>query len=173
MAIAKASKPLVIILTIVAFALATSTLGAIVVSQNVYSAGTITTPTPTPTPTPNPTPTPTPSSTPIAAPNVGVYSDSACTTNKTSITWASVAAGETATQTVYVKNTGTAPMTLNLAVTNWTPSAASNYITITWNRQGTQLAAGQSIAATLTLTVSSSITGITNYSNTITISGTG
>jgi len=163
----KTSKTLVIILTMVAFALATSTLGAIVVSQNVSSSGTIT----TPTPAPSATPTPTPTSTPIAAPNVGVYSDSACTTNKTAITWASVAAGGSATQTVYVKNTGTASMTLNLAVTNWTPSTASNYITITWNKQGTQLAAGQSVAATLTLAVSSSITGITSYSNTITISG--
>jgi len=98
---------------------------------------------------------------------------STCTTNKTSITWASVAAGGSATQTVYVKNTGTAPMTLNLAVTNWTPTTASNYITITWNQQGTVLTAGQLIAATLTLNVSSSITGITSYSNTITISGTG
>ncbi len=169
MAIAKASKPLVIILTIVAFALASSTLGAIVVSQNLPSSGSITVPSPSPTPTP----TPTPSQSPIAAPNVGVYSNSACTTNKTSITWGSIAAGGTASQTVYVKNTGTATMTLNLAVTNWAPASASNYITITWNRQGTQLAAGQSISATLTITVSASITGITDYSNTITISGTG
>ena len=171
MATTKASKLLVIVLTIAALALTTSTLGAIVVSQNVYSAGTITTPTPPPSSAPAPTPTPT--STPIAAPNVGVYSDSDCTINKTSITWASVAAGGTATQIVYVKNTGTASMTLSLAVTNWTPSAAGDYMAITWNRQGTQLAPGQSVAATLTLYVSSSITGITGYSNTITISGSG
>jgi hypothetical protein len=127
----------------------------------------------TPTQTSTPAPTATPSAPIAGSPNVVVYSDSACTIKKTPITWSSIAAGKTATQTVYVKNAGTAPITLYLAVTNWTPSAASNYITITWNRQGTQLAAGQSIAATLTLTVSSSITGITNYSNTITISGTG
>src|SRR5665647_1675547 len=152
MATTKTSKILVIALTIAALTLTTSTLGAIVVSQNVYSSGSITTPTPPPASAPAPTPTPT--STPITTPNVGVYSNSACTTNKTSITWASVAAGGSATQTVYVKNTGTASMTLNLAVSNWTPSTASNYITITWNQQGTVLAAGQSVAAILTLAVS-------------------
>jgi hypothetical protein len=162
MAIAKASKPLIIILTIAALALATSTLGAIVVSQNLSTSGTITTgggggggggg---------------------SGSPNVGVYSDSACNTNITAITWGSLTAGGSTTQTVYVKNTGTANMTLSLAVTNWAPSAASNYITITWNKEGTQLTPGQSVAATLTLSVASGITGITSYSNTITISGTG
>lgn len=150
MAIAKTSKYLVIVLTVAAFALATLTLAAINVSQNVSSSGTITT-----------------------SPNIGVYSDSACTTNMTSINWGSVAAGGTATQTVYVKNTGTGSMTLSLAVSNWIPSGASTYITISWNQQGTPLSAGGSVAATITLTVSSSITGITSFSNTIAISGTG
>jgi archaellum component FlaG (FlaF/FlaG flagellin family) len=150
MAMAKASKLLVVVLTVAAFALATLTLAAINVSQNVSSSGTIAT-----------------------SPNIGVYSDSACTTNMTSINWGSVAAGGSATQIVYVKNTGTGSMTLSLAVSNWIPSGASTYITISWNQQGTQLSAGQSVAATITLTVSSSITGITSFSNTIAISGTG
>jgi uncharacterized repeat protein (TIGR01451 family) len=150
MAMAKASKLVVIVLTVAAFALAALTLAAINVSQNVSSSGTIAT-----------------------SPNIGVYSDSACTTNMTSVNWGSVAAGGTATQTVYVKNTGTGTMTLSLAVSNWIPSGASTYITISWNQQGTQLSAGGSVAATLTLTVSSSITGITSFSNTSAISGTG
>jgi hypothetical protein len=91
----------------------------------------------------------------------------------TSMNWGSLAAGGTATQTVYVKNTGSAPMTLSLATSNWNPTVASSYITISWNQQGTQLAPEQAVAATLTLTVSPSITGITSYSDTITISGTG
>lgn len=149
MAIAKASKYLVIVLTVVAFALAASTLAAITVTQNISSSGVVT------------------------SPNIGLYSDSACTTNMTSVNWGSVAAGDAATQTVYVKNTGTGAMSLSLAVSNWSPSGASTYITISWNKQGTQLSAGQSVAATLTLTVSSSITGISSFSNSITISGTG
>jgi hypothetical protein len=158
MAITKSSKAFAIILTITALALATSTLGAIVVTQNIPSTGSIT----------------------IVgggggggSPNIGIYSDSACTINMTSLTWGSVAAGGSTTQTAYVKNTGTATMTLSLNVTSWSPAGASNYITISWNQQGTQLAAGQSATAILTLTVSGSITGISTFSNTITISGTG
>jgi archaellum component FlaG (FlaF/FlaG flagellin family) len=150
MAMAKTSKLVVVVLTVAAFALAALTLAAINVSQNVSSSGTITT-----------------------SPNIGVYSDSNCATNITSINWGSVAAGGTATQAVYVKNTGTGTMTLSLTASSWSPSGASTYITISWNQQGTQLSAGQSVAATITLTVSSSITGITSFSNTITISGTG
>jgi hypothetical protein len=52
-------------------------------------------------------------------------------------------------------------------------AAGASYITLTWNRQGSALTSGQSVAATLTLAVSASITGISTFSNTITISGTG
>jgi len=84
----------------------------------------------------------------------------------------SLQAGGSTTQTIYVKNTGTGTLTLELSPTNWTPVQASTYITISWDKQGTQLSAGQSTQATVTITVSSSITGITNFSNTISISGT-
>ena len=150
MAIATNSKILVIALTIVAVSLVGSTLAAITVNQNLNSTGTIAT-----------------------TPNIGIYSDAACTNALTTINWGPRAAGSTTTQTVYIKNTGSGSITLNLATTNWSPSGASNYITIAWNRQGTSLATDQSTAATLTLTVSAGITGITTFSNTITISGTG
>jgi hypothetical protein len=151
MAFAKTSKILVVVLTLVALGLTVTTFAAINVNQNVGSNGAITT-----------------------SPNIGVYSESSCTTNKTSITWGSVAAGDTTTTTVYVKNTGTGTLTLNnIAATNWSPSNANTYITVSWNQTGTQLTAGQSTTALITLTVSSSITGITNFSNSITISGSG
>lgn len=150
MEIKKTSKALIIVLTIVALALTASTAAVLNVNQNIPSLGTITT-----------------------TPNIGVYSDSACTTNITTINWGSLTAGGSATQTVYVKNTGTGVMTLSLATNNWSPAGASSYMTISWNKSGTQLSAEQSVAATITLTVSSSINGITNFSNAITISGTG
>jgi hypothetical protein len=150
MKIAKISKLSTIIFTIIAVALTASTAAVLSVNQNVSSSGTITT-----------------------TPNIGVYSDGACTTSMTSISWGSITAGGTATQTIYVKNTGTSTITLSLSTSNWSPSGASSYITASWNKDGTQLSAGQSVAATLTLTVSSSINGITTFSNTIVITGTG
>ena len=122
----------------------------VTVNQSIYSSGVIST-----------------------SPGVGVFADADCTTSLASVNWGSIAAGTSATQTFYVKNTGTGSISLSLAAGSWSPTFASTYITVSWNQQGTNLTAGQSVAATVTLTVSSSITGVTNFSNTLTISGTG
>jgi hypothetical protein len=145
----KTTKILPFILAITALAITVTTYAAITTTKDVSSTGTITT-----------------------SPNLGTFSNSACTSSLSSISWGSVSAGTNTTQTIYVKNTGTGTMTLNLSASSWTPTNASSYITITWNKNGAILAAGQSTAATITLTVSPSITGITTFSNTITITGT-
>ncbi len=146
------SKPLILViaLVVVASTMTAITLATLNVNKNISSSGTITT-----------------------SPNIGVFADSACTINMTSINWGSVSAGGTANQVVYVQNTGTGTLTLSLSTSNWTPVGASTYLSVSWNQQGTQLPAGQSVAATITLTVSSSTTGITSFSNTIAIAGTG
>jgi hypothetical protein len=151
MALKKAlAKPqlLIVILTIIGLTLGVSTMATITMYQNVSSTGTITT-----------------------TPNIGIFSDSACTTSLSSINWGSVAAGDSATRTVYIKNTGTGAMTLDLSTSSWNPAEASTYITISWNKGGTTLAAGQSTAATITLTTAANITGISTFSYLITISG--
>jgi hypothetical protein len=146
----KLSTIIIIALTVAALTLTVTTLAAITITKDVPSSGSITT-----------------------SPNLGVYSNSACTNTLNTITWGSVTAGGSATQTVYVKNTGTGTITLSLATSAWAPSGANTYITVSWDKQGATLTAGQSTAAILTLTVSSSITGISSFNNTITISGTG
>jgi hypothetical protein len=113
-----------------------------------------------------------PSSGSITAIGVGVYSNSACTTALPSIGWGTVNSGSSTPYTIYVKNTGNAVETLSMNTSAWSPSSASSYITLTWNQTGTQLAVGGVATALLTLTVSSSISGITSFSFNITISGT-
>jgi hypothetical protein len=124
------------------------TAGALVSSQTIPSGGTIT------------------------AVNVGVYSNSACTSNCTSIDWGTLSPGGSTTKTIYVKNTGTIPVTLTMAPANWSPSNANNYLTVTWNRANYALAAGASVSATLTLTASSSAGSLTNFSFDVVITGT-
>jgi hypothetical protein len=80
--------------------------------------------------------------------------------------------GNTATATIYVKNEGNVAVTLTISAGNWNPVAASNYLTLTWNRDGYRLAVGSAIQAVLSLNVSSSISGITNFSFDITITAT-
>ena len=124
------------------------TAGALVSSQTVPSGGTIT------------------------AVNVGVYSNSACTQNCTSINWGTLAPGNSTTQTIYVKNTGTVPVTLSMATANWSPSNANAYLSVTWNRDSYVLAAGSSVSAKLTLTASASAGSITTFNFNIVITGT-
>jgi len=105
--------------------------------------------------------------------NLGVFSNAACTIPLSSINWGTLTVGGTITQTIYVENTGSGlSLTLNMTTSNWSPTTANGPITITWNQEGTDLMPGQSTAATLTLTVSSSIVDITSFSVQINIGGT-
>ena len=107
----------------------------------------------------------------IQALNVGVYSDSACTQTLSLVNWGTLPPGTSANKTIYVKNTGNALITLNMTITSWNPATASSYITLTWNQQNAQLAPGYSVPALLVLSVSSNVTGFTDFNCTTIISG--
>jgi hypothetical protein len=108
----------------------------------------------------------------VSSVNVGVYSDSGCTQNCTTLDWGAITPGNAVTRTIYVKNTGTLPVTLSMTSGSWVPSNANTYLTLTWNRGGTVLAVGSSIQATLTLTASSSAGNLTTFNFNIIITGT-
>ena len=104
--------------------------------------------------------------------NVGVYSNSGCTQNATSVDWG-LTAGITSNATVWVKNTGNSNVTLSMTTNSWSPSRASSWITLAWNQEGKVLAPNQAVQATLVLTVSSSIDrGITDFTFNIVMAGT-
>jgi uncharacterized repeat protein (TIGR01451 family) len=108
----------------------------------------------------------------VTAVGVGIYTDSGCTTALSSISWGTLSPGDVKTYTIYVKNEGTVSVTLNMTIGNWNPASASSYITLTWNKEKYALAAGQVVQAVLTLSVSSSVSGVTSFSFDITITGT-
>jgi hypothetical protein len=108
----------------------------------------------------------------VTAVNIGVYSDSGCTQNLTSINWGSIYPSNSTTRIIYVKNTGSLPIKLGMTTGSWMPSNANTYISLSWNRESTVLSAGQSIDATLTLSASSDAANITSFSCNITITGT-
>lgn len=125
-----------------------STLGALVATRTISNSGSITTV------------------------GVGLYSDSGCTNVLSSISWGTLNPGDVKTYTMYVKDTGTVPVTLNMTVGNWNPTSASTYMSLTWNQEKYVLPAGQVVQAVLTLSVSSSISSVTSFSFDITITGT-
>jgi hypothetical protein len=107
-----------------------------------------------------------------ATEGIGIYSNSQCTTPQSTISWGTLQQGGSKNVILYIKNEGSTPTTLALQSSNWSPSTASNYLTLGWNYNNQPISAGSSIAVTLTLTVSASITGITNFAFDITVGST-
>jgi hypothetical protein len=142
--------PTHVFLAIVALAMVVclSTVGLLTVNQTITSNGS------------------------IKSINVAVYSDSACTTALSSLSWGIVSPGTSLTKTIYIKNTGNSPLTLSTQAQNWIPTGVNNSITLTCNKENTVINPGSSISADLTLTVSSGIGGITTFSVDIIIIGT-
>jgi len=104
---------------------------------------------------------------------VGIYWDSACTNRTSSINWGLLDPGSNKTVTVYIRNEGNAVATLSKAAQNWNPSTASSYMTLNWNYAGQTLSVNQVLQVKLTLVVSATVSGITNFSFDILITATG
>ena len=101
--------------------------------------------------------------------NVKVYSDSACTVELTQIDWGLLEPGQSKTVTCHLKSTSTVNATLSMTTGSWNPSSASGYISLSWNREAYRIKPSEVVSATLTLTISQSITGISSFTFTITI----
>lgn len=112
---------------------------------------------------------PSPSSPPTM--QIGVYSDSGCQNVESNIVWGTFSPSDTVTQTVYVRNEGSASVILSMTASDWNPSTAWSYMNLTWDYEGYVLTAGSVVSAVLTLSVSSSISGITTFSFNTTITG--
>ncbi len=109
----------------------------------------------------------------LKAVGVGVYWDSGFTNRTATIDWGTFDAGVQRSVTVYLRNEGNYPVTFSLSELNWNPAAASSYMGLTWNYNGQVVNTGASVQVTLTLTVSSGITGVSNFSFDITVVGSG
>lgn len=108
----------------------------------------------------------------INAVNLGVFTDSSCSTPVTVLNVGALNPGGTATQTVWVKNTGNIPETLTMTVNNWNPSNATSSLTLTWNRPNYVLNAGAIVQATITLTAATNTGSLTTFSCDVTLTGT-
>ena len=63
---------------------------------------------------------------------------------------------KTVNTTVYVKSVSNFRVTLNMFLTDWNPQAISEYITISWDYNGTLISPIEIIPVTMTLSASSS-----------------
>ena len=109
----------------------------------------------------------------VKAVGVGVYWDLACTNAVPSIDWGMVNPGSNANKSIYIRNEGNVAAILSMTVSSWSPANASSYLTLGWNYAGTALSVNQVIQVKLTLYISSSITGITNFDFAMTLAASG
>jgi hypothetical protein len=104
---------------------------------------------------------------------VMVYSDANATDRLTSIDWGIVEPGEDKNVICYIRNEGNFAVTLSLLTENWSPSNASQYITLSWNYDGHSMGLGEIVEVTINLAVSDSVSGITDFSFDVVIVGSG
>jgi len=107
----------------------------------------------------------------IKAVNVEVFLDQNCTDIASSIDWGMLEKGEQKTTVLYVKNTGNTPLTLSLTTQNWTPTNATTYIKVSWNLENATITADQVLQVDITMSVLPSVSGFTDFSFDIVITG--
>jgi len=103
---------------------------------------------------------------------IKVYGESGCFNEVSSIAWGTLNPGQSRPHSFYVKNVGAVPVTLALSTRNWNPTSAEQYMTLTWNYGNQTIQADEVLSVTLTLTVSPSITNITDFSFEIVVTAT-
>jgi hypothetical protein len=104
---------------------------------------------------------------------VGVYQDQGCTLILTQIDWGTLSPGDSKNFTGYARNEGNVVGSLYMSVSNWSPANASSFITCTWDAQNKTLSAGVVLPVTFMLRVSTSISGVKQFSFLITVVVTG
>lgn len=100
---------------------------------------------------------------------VKIYSDSALSNELVTINWGLREPGSEVPVEIWIQNTGNSPVTLSFYTSNWNPAAANDYMSLSWDYAGETINPDAARKVTLTLSVSSQISGITNFAFDITV----
>lgn len=87
---------------------------------------------------------------------VEIYWDPNGETKRETISWGELEPGASLDTLVYVKSVSNFVVTLNLNLTDWNPEEISDYLTISWDYDGTLISPNEIIPVTMTLSASSS-----------------
>lgn len=101
------------------------------------------------------------------------YADEDCTQIVSEVDWGLIGPQEVKKITLYLKNTGNIPVNMTLTTENWTPSIAADYMTLTWDYDGSPVAPDAVCRVDLILSVSCDITGVDNFAFDIVITAVG
>jgi len=107
----------------------------------------------------------------IVSLGVDVFWDLECSSQVSEVDWGTLEPGDSKNISVYVKNTGNKALILSLKTTDWTPATAETYIAVTWDAEDAHLSVGGVLKVSITLSVSASVSGITDFQFSIVITG--
>lgn len=102
---------------------------------------------------------------------IDIYSDQACTQPLTNVIWGEIEAGDSSSETIYVKNNGETGVVLSLETENWSPSDSQDHMTLEWDYDGVSISPGQVVAIVLNLSVDGSAPPMSSFSFDIVIIG--
>jgi len=100
---------------------------------------------------------------------MGVYDDRNCAIATTYLDWGTLEPGSTKTITLYIRNEGNQQATIFMTAENWNPVEATGYMHLDWNYSGEILDPKEVVELTLTLSISSTVENILNFSFDVTI----
>jgi hypothetical protein len=103
--------------------------------------------------------------------NIAVYSNPEATINCATLDCGNINQDKTATETIYIKNTGNISETLKMITINSDPLLARFPLTLTWNQEGTILEPGSIVPATLNFIVVSNIESFSEMHFNVVIAG--
>lgn len=108
----------------------------------------------------------------VEANGVGVYWDDNCINRVSSIDWGTLEPGLSKDITIYIRNEENEPIFLIMSTKNWNPPKASEYIRLEWDHaERRRVNLNETLRITLTLSISSNIEGISNFSFDIIVTG--
>ncbi len=93
-----------------------------------------------------------------------IYGDPDGSLVVTSLEWGTLDPGAVLHRTLYFKSTSSISATMTMHIENWSPAAVADFITLSWNYDGSPLSPGEIRPVILTLALSSSVLGISNFS---------
>ena len=105
--------------------------------------------------------------------NVGVYEDFDCTVPLSYIDWGMLEPSDVRNEIAYIQNEANVPIILTLTTQDWVPSNASDFISLTWDYDGSEIAVDAVVEVVFSLTVSPDISAIESFSFDIIIVGEG
>ncbi|MFX0080046.1 MAG: hypothetical protein ACFE8O_12490, partial [Candidatus Hermodarchaeota archaeon] len=85
----------------------------------------------------------------VEANGIGVYWDSNCSNEVSSIEWGTLEPGSVKNVVVFIRNEVEEPAYYALSTTNWNPPESSQYLSLGWNYSGQQINPNETLQTTL------------------------